>query len=62
MLDTNNQQAHIMYTGQIYHQGNPVTVAEAVALELIVVDENGDIWLKNDAARIVKIIGDLQLQ
>lgn len=50
-----------MYTGQIYYQGNAITVAQAVAQNLIVVDGNGDIWLKADASRQVKIKGDLRL-
>ena len=51
-----------MYTGQIYYQGNPVTVAEAVSLKLIVVDENGDIWLSQDTNRLVSVKGDLRLK
>ena len=51
-----------MYTGQIYYQGNPITVGEAVSLNLIVVDENGDIWLKQDTNRQVKVKGDLRLK
>lgn len=50
-----------MYNGQIYYQGNPVTVQEAVDLNLITVDENGDIWLANDPMRLIKITGDLRL-
>lgn len=50
-----------MYNGQIYYQGNPVTVAEAVSLNLITVDGNGDVWLKADVAKRVKITGDLRL-
>lgn len=50
-----------MYTGQIYYQGNPITVQEAVNIDLIVVDANGDIWLKNDVNHLVRITGDLRL-
>jgi hypothetical protein len=50
-----------MYNGQIYYQGNPITVQEAVDLKLITVDDNGDIWLYNDAMRLIKITGDLRL-
>lgn len=50
-----------MYTGQIYYQGNPITVQEAVNLNLITVDSNGDIWLKNDENHMVAISGDLRL-
>ena len=50
-----------MYTGQIYYQGNPITVQEAVNIDLIVVDSNGDIWLKNDVNHLVRITGDLRL-
>jgi hypothetical protein len=50
-----------MYTGQIYYQGNPITVQQAVDLDLITVDGNGDIWLKNDVNHLVKITGDLRL-
>ena len=50
-----------MYTGQIYYQGNPVTVQAAVDLNLITVDGNGDIWLVGDTAHLIRISGDLQL-
>ena len=50
-----------MYTGNIYYQGNPITVQEAVNLNLITVDSNGDIWLKNDENHMVTITGDLRL-
>jgi len=50
-----------MYNGQIYYQGNPITVQEAVDLKLVTVDENGDIWLYNDTAHLIKITGDLNL-
>lgn len=50
-----------MYTGQIYYQGNPITVQQAVELNLITVDGNGDIWLKNDTSHLIKITGDLNL-
>lgn len=50
-----------MYTGQIYYQDNPITVQEAVDLNLIDVDDNGDIWLKNDHTHLIKITGDLRL-
>ena len=51
-----------MYTGQIYKAGVPITVGQAVAQNLITVDGNGDIWLKDDAAHRIKITGDLRLQ
>lgn len=50
-----------MYTGQIYYQNEPITVQQAVDLNLIDVDSNGDIWLKNDVTHLVKITGDLRL-
>jgi hypothetical protein len=50
-----------MYTGTIYYQGNEITVQEAVDLKLITVDENGDIWLYNDVAHLIKITGTLNL-
>ena len=50
-----------MYTGQIYYQGNQITVEQAVDLNLIDVDASGDIWLKNDVSRLIKISGDLKL-
>ena len=50
-----------MYTGQIYYKGDPITVQEAVDQKLITVDENGDIWLYNDTAHLVRITGDLNL-
>lgn len=50
-----------MYTGQIFYQGNPVTVNEAVSLNLIAVDENGDVWLKQDTNHQVAVRGDLRL-
>ena len=50
-----------MYTGQIYYKGEPITVAQAQELNLIDVDTNGDIWLKNDVTHLVKITGDLKL-
>lgn len=51
-----------MYVGQIYKAGNPITVAEAVNLGLITVDENGDVWLASDAEHRIKITGDLRFQ
>ncbi len=51
-----------MYTGQIYYKGSPITVQAAVDLKLITVDGNGDIWLFNDAAHLIKITGDLRLE
>ncbi len=51
-----------MYTGQIYYQGNPITVQAAVDLNLVTVDANGDIWLFNDISHLIKITGDLQLR
>ena len=50
-----------MYTGQIYYQGNPISVQQAVDLNLVDVDANGDIWLKNDVLHLVKITGELRL-
>lgn len=50
-----------MYTGQIYYQGKPITVIQAEELNLITVDANGDIWLKNDTSHLVRITGDLNL-
>ena len=50
-----------MYTGQIYYQGNPISVQQAFDLKLVDVDANGDIWLKNDISHLVKITGDLRL-
>ena len=49
-----------MYSGQIWKNENAITVAEAVALGLIVVDENGDVWLASDADRRIKVTGDLR--
>ena len=51
-----------MYNGQIYYQGSAVTVQQAVDLNLITVDDSGDIWLIHDSAHIIRITGDLQLQ
>jgi hypothetical protein len=50
-----------MYTAQIYHNDEPISVAEAVNRNLITVDENGDIWLKDDGLHLIKITGDLRL-
>jgi hypothetical protein len=50
-----------MYTGQIYYKGEPITVQQAVDLKLITVDDNGDIWLYNDTAHLIRITGDLNL-
>jgi hypothetical protein len=50
-----------MYKGQIYYQGNRITVQEAVNLNLITVDANGDIWLKSDEGHQISITGDLRL-
>lgn len=50
-----------MYTGQIYYNGQAITVQQAVDLKLVNVDENGDVWLYNDPMRLVKITGDLRL-
>ena len=51
-----------MYNGKISYQGAEITVAQAVTLGLIVQDGNGDIWLKQDVNRTVKITDDLFLQ
>ncbi len=51
-----------MYNGKIFYQDSEITVAQAVTLNLIVQDGNGDIWLKQDANKTVKITGDLHLQ
>jgi hypothetical protein len=51
-----------MYTGQIYKAGVAITVAQAVAQNLVTVDGNGDIWLKADVNHLVRITGDLRLQ
>lgn len=51
-----------MYTGQIYYKGEPITVQEAVDLNLITVDENNDIWLKDDLTHLIRITGDLRLK
>lgn len=50
-----------MYSGQIYIAGVAKTVAEAVALNVITVDGNGDIWLAADTSHLVKVNGDLRL-
>jgi len=50
-----------MYTGQIYHNGEIISVEEAVKRDLITVDANGDIWLKNDDLHLIKITGDLRI-
>ncbi len=50
-----------MYTGEIYYQGTPITAQDASELGLITIDENGDIWLASDTARLIRIIGDLRL-
>lgn len=55
------QQHKHMYTGQIYYKGEPITVQQAVDLNLIDVDANGNIWLKNDVSHLIKITGDLNL-
>ena len=50
-----------MHNGKIIYQGTQITAEDAVSRNLIVVDENGDIWLKQDTNRSVKITGDLNL-
>lgn len=50
-----------MYTGQIYYKDEPITVQQAVDLNLITVDGNSDIWLKDDTNNLVNITGDLRL-
>jgi len=50
-----------MYTGQIYYKNEPITVQQAVDLDLITVDSNSDIWLKDDTNNLVNISGDLRL-
>ena len=50
-----------MYNGQIYYNGNPITAQEAVDLNLVTVDGNGDVWLANDVMHLIKITGDLRL-
>jgi hypothetical protein len=51
-----------MYNGKISYQGAEITVDQAVTLGRIVRDGNGDIWLKQDTNKAVKIVGDLFLQ
>jgi hypothetical protein len=51
-----------MYNGKIFYQGSEITVTQAAALNLIVKDAAGDIWLKQDGNKTVKITGDLYLQ
>lgn len=50
-----------MYSGQIYYKDEPITVQQAVDLNLITVDNNSDIWLKEDTNNLVNITGDLRL-
>ena len=50
-----------MYNGKITYQGSEITVDQAVALNLITKDGNGDIWLAQDANHTIKISGDLVL-
>jgi hypothetical protein len=50
-----------MYTGQIYYKDEPITVQQAVDLDLITVDSNSNIWLKEDTNNLVNISGDLRL-
>ena len=50
-----------MYTGQIYYKNEPITVQHAVDLNLITIDSNSDIWLKEDTNNLVNITGDLRL-
>lgn len=51
-----------MYNGKIFYQGSEITIDQAVTLNLIVRDGNGDIWLKQDTNKTVKITGDLFLK
>ena len=51
-----------MYNGQIYKNGNPITVAEAVSLNLVTVDAQGNVWLKSDTNHQIKVSGDLKFQ
>jgi hypothetical protein len=46
---------------KIYKAGVELTVAEAVAQGLVVVDGQGNVWLAKDTAHVVKITGDLIL-
>ena len=50
-----------MYSGQIYYKDEPITVQQAVDLDLITVDSDFDIWLKEDTNNLVNISGDLRL-
>jgi hypothetical protein len=50
-----------MYTGQIYYKDEPITVQQAVDLDLITVDSNSNIWLKEDTNNLLNISGDLRL-
>jgi hypothetical protein len=50
-----------MYTGQIYYKDEPITVQRAFDLDLISVDSNSDIWLKNDTDHLITITGELRL-
>jgi len=50
-----------MHNGTITYQGTKITAEFAVALNLISIDAQGDIWLKADTNKAVKITGDLVL-
>jgi hypothetical protein len=50
-----------MYSGQIYYKDEPITVQQAADLDLITVDSDFDIWLKEDTNNLVNISGDLRL-
>jgi hypothetical protein len=49
------------YSGQIYYNDQPITIQQAVDLDLIYVDSDNNIWLKQDPMKIVTIQGDLRL-
>jgi hypothetical protein len=49
------------YTGQIYFNGNPITIQQAIDLNLISQDADGNIWLTQDSFKAISISGDLHL-
>jgi len=49
------------YTGQIYYNNLPITIAEAISRNLVYLDEDLDMWLLQDSKKTIKINGDLHL-
>ena len=50
-----------MFNGQIFYQGNEISIAQAILLNLITQDGFGDIFLKIDNGKRIRVSGILRI-